>query len=115
MFAPPPPPTTTNNNNNSSNDSFITDDNNITANDTSWNASDWNAEEYLYNNWGSKQLSMHVLAPITVVYVLLFVSGVVGNVSTCIVIIRIPSMHTATNCYLFSLAVSDLTFLIFGK
>ena len=107
MFASLPTTTT----NNSSNDSFITDDNG-----TSWNAThDWNAEEYLYNNWGSKQLSMHVLAPITVVYVLLFVSGVVGNVSTCIVIIRIPSMHTATNCYLFSLAVSDLTFLIFGK
>jgi hypothetical protein len=95
---------------NVSNDAFIIDEN-----DTSWNASDWNVENYLHHNFGAKQIPMFILAPITVVYVLLFVSGVVGNVSTCIVIIRIPSMHTATNCYLFSLAVSDLTFLIFGK
>ena len=94
-------------------DSFM--DNGTISNDTEWNASEWNVDDYLYNNWGSRQLSMHVLAPITAVYILLFVSGVVGNVSTCIVIIRNSSMHTATNCYLFSLAVSDLTVLLFGK
>ena len=98
----------------SSTDSFM--DNGTIANDTNaFNATDWNVDDYLHHNFGAKQIPMFILAPITAVYVLLFVSGVVGNVSTCIVIIRIPSMHTATNCYLFSLAVSDLTFLIFGK
>ena len=99
----------------SSNDSFLGDGS--IANDTNaFNATtDWNVDDYLHHNFGAKQIPMFILAPITAVYVLLFVSGVVGNGSTCIVIIRIPSMHTATNCYLFSLAVSDLTFLIFGK
>ena len=55
-----------------------------------------------------------LVIPITIVYILIFVSGVVGNVAVCAVIIRNPSMHTATNCYLFSLAVSDLTVLLFG-
>ena len=74
---------------------------------------------------------------------MIFVAGVVGIVVNCAVIIHnrkkrkenthfllnyylhfnfngkivfvIASTHTATNCYLFSLAVADLTALLFGK
>lgn len=52
---------------------------------------------------------------LTLVYCVIFFTGVIGNVCTCIVIIRNIDMHTATNCYLFSLAVSDTLTLIFGK
>lgn len=76
---------------------------------------EWNVDSYLATHWGPKQLPMDVVVPITIVYVLIFVSGVVGNVAVCVVIVRNPSMHTATNCYLFSLAASDLTVLLFGK
>ncbi|CAG9785435.1 unnamed protein product [Diatraea saccharalis] len=38
----------------------------------------------------------------------IFVGGVIGNLLTCVVIFFDKSMHTATNCYLFILAVSDL-------
>lgn len=55
-----------------------------------------------------------LLLPISVVYVVIFFTGVVGNVSTCIVIARNKSMHTATNFYLFSLAISDLLLLVSG-
>ena len=48
-------------------------------------------------------------------YGLIFLTGVVGNVSTCIVIIKNNYMHTATNYYLFSLAISDVLTLILGK
>lgn len=51
----------------------------------------------------------------TVIYSLIFVSGLVGNLSTCIVIVQNPHMHTATNYYLFNLAVSDLLTLVFGR
>ncbi len=51
----------------------------------------------------------------TVIYVILFLTGVVGNIAVCMVIIRNRSMHTATNYYLFSLAVSDLIILLLGK
>lgn len=50
----------------------------------------------------------------TILYVLLLISGVIGNISTCIVIVRNSYMHTATNCYLFSLAMSDLLLLVTG-
>ena len=75
----------------------------------------YDVDAYLLDNWGPKHLPLDVVVPITVVYVLIFVSGLVGNVAVCAVIIRNTSMHTATNCYLFSLAVSDLTVLLFGS
>ncbi|KAF5305013.1 hypothetical protein FQR65_LT07804 [Abscondita terminalis] len=55
-----------------------------------------------------------LVIPITVIYVIIFITGLVGNVSTCIVISRSKSLHTATNYYLFSLAISDLLLLVSG-
>ncbi|RZC42936.1 neuromedin-U receptor 2-like [Asbolus verrucosus] len=55
-----------------------------------------------------------LVIPITVVYGVIFITGVIGNVSTCIVISCNKSMHTATNYYLFSLAISDMLLLISG-
>ena len=75
----------------------------------------YDVDTYLLRNWGPKHLPLDVVVPITIVYVLIFVSGLVGNIAVCAVIIRNSSMHTATNCYLFSLAVSDLTVLLFGN
>ena len=51
----------------------------------------------------------------TVMYVIMFLTGVAGNVAVCLVIIKNRSMHTATNYYLFSLAVSDLVILLLGE
>ncbi len=51
----------------------------------------------------------------TIIYVIMFITGVTGNVAVCLVIIKNRSMHTATNYYLFSLAVSDLVILLLGK
>lgn len=64
--------------------------------------------------WGPKRDPLYIIIPITVTYVLIFISGIVGNVSTCMVIFSNKLMHTATNYYLFSLAVSDLLLLISG-
>ena len=61
------------------------------------------------------QLQPNILLPITTIYVLMFLTGVLGNLAVCIVIIRNRSMHTATNYYLFSLAIADLLILILGK
>jgi hypothetical protein len=72
-------------------------------------------EEYLANVLGPKYLPLAVVLPITVIYVTIFVSGVIGNVAVCVVIARNKSMRTATNYYLFSLAVSDLTLLVLGE
>lgn len=56
-----------------------------------------------------------ILILLTVIYVIIFVTGVLGNVVTCIVIAKNKGMHTAVNYYLFSLAVSDLLLLVSGK
>lgn len=57
---------------------------------------------------------LYIVVPVTIIYVSIFVTGTIGNISTCIVIARNKSMHTATNYYLFSLAVSDLLLLVSG-
>ncbi|XP_039231749.1 somatostatin receptor type 5 isoform X2 [Drosophila yakuba] len=58
--------------------------------------------------------SLTLRTAFTVCYALIFVAGVLGNLITCIVISRNNFMHTATNFYLFNLAVSDLILLVSG-
>lgn len=55
------------------------------------------------------------LITLTVCYSLIFVAGILGNLITCFVISRNKFMHTATNYYLFNLAISDLILLLSGK
>lgn len=64
--------------------------------------------------YGPRRDPLYIVVPITVIYMIIFVTGVVGNISTCIVISRNRSMHTATNYYLFSLAISDFLLLLSG-
>ncbi|KAK6017747.1 7 transmembrane receptor, partial [Ostertagia ostertagi] len=52
-----------------------------------------------------------IVIPTVITYSLIFIIGTVGNICTCVVIIRNKSMHTHTNFYLFSLALSDLLVL----
>ncbi|XP_068153369.1 pyrokinin-1 receptor isoform X1 [Drosophila tropicalis] len=63
---------------------------------------------------GPQRDSLNIVIPVTVIYGLIFFTGVVGNISTCIVIKKNRSMHTATNYYLFSLAISDFMLLLSG-
>ncbi|XP_059047387.1 pyrokinin-1 receptor-like [Achroia grisella] len=58
--------------------------------------------------------SLNLLVPVSIAYCIIFAAGILGNISTCVVIARNRSMHTATNFYLFSLAISDLILLICG-
>ena len=49
------------------------------------------------------------------VYGLIFISGIVGNVCTCFVILKNNSLRATTNYYLLSLAVSDVFILLLGE
>ncbi|GAB6024111.1 hypothetical protein CHUAL_008821 [Chamberlinius hualienensis] len=86
------------------------------VNDYTWleSADNFSIEAYLDEHLGPKHLPMDIVLPITIVYVIIFITGVLGNVSVCLVIVKKSSMQTATNYYLFSLAVSDVLQLIFG-
>lgn len=59
--------------------------------------------------------SLSIILPISICYFLIFVTGILGNLITCVVIAKNKTMHTATNYYLFNLAVSDFFVLIFGE
>lgn len=63
---------------------------------------------------GPQRDAIYIVVPVTIAYVTIFLTGVIGNISTCIVIAKNKAMHTATNYYLFSLAISDLLLLITG-
>ncbi|XP_024938460.1 pyrokinin-1 receptor isoform X2 [Cephus cinctus] len=71
-------------------------------------------EEFLNSDDSTRRDPLYIVLPITIIYIAIFFTGVIGNISTCVVIARNKSMHTATNYYLFSLAISDLLLLISG-
>lgn len=71
--------------------------------------------EYVRSWLGDRYISMTATVLLTIIYSLILLSGVSGNVCTCIVIAKNRSLHTATNYYLFSLAVSDVMTLLLGK
>uniref|UniRef100_A0A2C9GW61 G-protein coupled receptors family 1 profile domain-containing protein n=1 Tax=Anopheles farauti TaxID=69004 RepID=A0A2C9GW61_9DIPT len=82
--------------------------------DPSSEAFDCPVDEFLVYARGPRRMPLFTALLVTILFVGILVTGVIGNLIVCLVIIRHPSMRTATNYYLFSLAVSDLIFLLLG-
>lgn len=80
-----------------------------------FSTTDVDLQLFLEQLMGEKRRDITSVGILTFVYVLIFITGISGNICTCIVIARNAYMHTATNYYLFSLAISDMLTLIFGK
>lgn len=72
-------------------------------------------QEILLQKLGPRRREWYVVVVLLTVYGAVFVTGVLGNIFTCIVITRTSYMRTSTNYYLFSLAISDVLLLIVGK
>ncbi|XP_038054907.1 neuropeptides capa receptor-like [Patiria miniata] len=51
---------------------------------------------------------------LTVFLPIVMVVGVLDNAAFIYVVLRIPRMHTVTNCYLVGLSVADIIFLVFA-
>jgi len=81
---------------------------NVSGNNTHEQFSDVNLFEIL----GPKRSPFFF--PVTTVYLLIFLTGLSGNLLTCAVIAKHKKMRNPTNFYLVSLAVSDLLVLMFG-
>ncbi|RCN51934.1 7 transmembrane receptor [Ancylostoma caninum] len=73
-----------------------------------------NMSTYVSNVMGKRCLSDSIWISTVIAYSMIFIVGIVGNICTCLVIIRNKSMHTHTNFYLFSLALSDMLVLSLG-
>lgn len=101
-------------NNTSDTGGIINHTSNITANASGF-SSDFNLQKYIVYNLGDKQQSLATISILTVVYITIFLSGIAGNVCTFVVISKNIYMHTVTNYYLASLALSDVLALLFGK
>lgn len=54
------------------------------------------------------------MLPTAVIYGLILLLGILGNLCTCMVVLRNRFLHNPTNFYLFSLAISDLLVLVLG-
>lgn len=94
---------------------LFTESSNFTyVNETAYSI-DFDIDDFLLQSLGPKQLPLNWLIPLTVVYSIIFLTGIVGNICTCLVIARNQYMQTATNCYLFNLAIADMMTLLFGK
>ncbi|KAK3738027.1 hypothetical protein RRG08_067194, partial [Elysia crispata] len=63
---------------------------------------------------GPSRKALTIVIPITIIYTIIFITGIIGNVCTCVVIVKNKYMRTVTNYYLFNLSVSDLLLLIIG-
>lgn len=71
-------------------------------------------EAFVLFERGPQTQDLEEAIPITILYLFTFVAGFVGNVLVCVVIARNSLLHTATNYYLFNLAVADVIYLLFG-
>lgn len=73
------------------------------------------SRQYLEKYLGPKYSTTSETVILTVVYCLIFLTGVVGNVCTGLVVISRSYMRTSTNLYLCSLAISDILTLLLGE
>ena len=55
---------------------------------------------------------MDIRIIMTLIFSLLSIIGILGNILVVLVVFKVPGMRTPTNCYLVSLAVSDCLFFL---
>ncbi|CAH1160283.1 unnamed protein product [Phaedon cochleariae] len=70
--------------------------------------------EYIQCFRGPQSQDIETAVIVTVVNCIIFVTGVLGNVAVCVVIMKHKALSTPTDYYLLNLAIADLTLLIFG-
>lgn len=87
---------------------------NASANGARPDVDNFDVWRYLEQTLEPRRDDLPTVITITFIYCVLFCTGVFGNVCTCIVIAKNKFMHTATNYYLFNLAVADLVLLLIG-
>ncbi|XP_063315732.1 nociceptin receptor [Pelobates fuscus] len=70
------------------------------------------SSHWFANSTGDRFLPLGIQVTIVVVYLIVCVVGLVGNCAVMFVIVRYTKMKTATNIYIFNLALADALVLI---
>ena len=76
---------------------------------------DNNSTAYIEAILGDSHINWSTLIPLTIIYSIFLIIGVLGNLSTCLVIMSNEYMRTATNVYLLNLAIADIATLVISK
>lgn len=69
-------------------------------------------EDYVYRIESFLRLQLHEVV-IIVLYVIVFVMGLVGNLLVCVSVLRNEYMRTVTNMFLVNLALADFLVILF--
>ena len=77
--------------------------------------SDDNISFFIEEMLGDSHVSFEYILFLTIIYSIFLIVGVLGNLSTCMVIISNEYMRTPTNIYLLNLAIADLATLVISK
>ena len=67
------------------------------------------------NTPDTDEIFQYLLWFMTIFYVVVFLSGLFGNLSVIIVIVKSKGLHCAMNYYLISLAMADILIILLGK
>lgn len=82
------------------------------ANTTNISEDPW---AYIQCLQGPQMLDFNVAITISIINIFVFITGLIGNVLVCIVIVKHPALNSPTDFFLVNLALSDLTLLVFGE
>lgn len=86
-----------------------------TENGNNLTSTQFNPEEFVKLYLGERRINYVTVCLLTFIYVTIFLSGLIGNMFTVIVILKNVYMRSVTNYYLLSLSTADLLTIVFGK
>ena len=86
-----------------------------TENGNNFTSPQFNPEEFVKLYLGERRINYVTVCLLTFIYVTIFLSGLIGNMFTVIVILKNVYMRSVTNYYLLSLSTADLLTIVFGK
>ncbi|XP_040569315.1 neuropeptides capa receptor [Lepeophtheirus salmonis] len=75
---------------------------------------DFDEEIFLKLCLGDKRQPLEYLIPFTLLYICMFITGILGNILVIYVIFYHKNLRSPTNAFLVSLAVSDISLLFVG-
>lgn len=84
-------------------------------NESNLTGSNFDSKEFVILYLGERQINYVTVCLLTCIYVSIFLTGLIGNIFTVLVILKNVYMRSVTNYYLLSLASADLLTIVFGK